>query len=456
MASAAEQSGLSPGSVIGGKYVVERVLGAGGMGVVLAARHKTLRQLVAIKVLLPDAPVATTAVARFIREGRAAAALRSEHVVRVLDVDQLEDGMPYMVMEYLDGRDLAAELRSRGALPVATAASYVIQACAALAEAHSQGIVHRDLKPANLLLTRRSDGTELVKLVDFGISKLSDGLEGEASLTRTHALMGSPLYMSPEQVMNAKLVDARTDIWSLGVILWELLTARTPFEAETLPALSVKIATEAPAAPSSLRPELPRALDACVMRCIEKDPSLRYQTVGELRDALLAFAHAEVSASQATSAEQSAAARSLAAPDAAFDLPATAPGWGSTRIPPGPPRRRVRALWITVLSTALIAVTGLALVSSMPRAGAREPARAGVARAAMAGAHRSIAPAPPEWTPSPPPSGGELARPRSPASETPKREPVRRSKPSAPPAEICKSGLVWNGKRCERPIADDI
>ena len=213
------------GEILAGKYRVERLLGSGGMGMVVAAHHLDLDEKVALKLLLPGAATNPMLVARFVREARAAAKIKSEHVARVTDVGQLEDGSPYMVMEHLEGSDLAAYLTRTGPLPVAEAVDFVLQACEALAEAHGLGIVHRDLKPANLFCVQRVDDQRSIKVLDFGISKISVDTASQ-SLTQTSALMGSPLYMSPEQMQSARTVDARADIWSLGVILFELLAGR--------------------------------------------------------------------------------------------------------------------------------------------------------------------------------------------------------------------------------------
>src|SRR5580700_416889 len=194
-------AGVQPGDVLAGKYKVERVLGAGGMGVVVAAHHLQLDEKIALKFLLPEALGDAEAVARFAREARNACKIKSEHVARVTDVGTLPNGAPYMVMEYLEGGDLAAWIKQRGALPIEQAVEFVLQACVAVADAHALGIVHRDLKPANLFCVRRSDGQLSIKVLDFGISKLADGVgPGSMAMTKTSALMGSPLYMSPEQM----------------------------------------------------------------------------------------------------------------------------------------------------------------------------------------------------------------------------------------------------------------
>lgn len=287
---------VSAGQVLAGKYRVERVLGVGGMGVVVEALHLDLERRVALKFMLGEAASNGEAVARFMREGRAAARLRSEHVAQVLDVGRLETGEPYMVMEYLDGLDLSALIKAEGPQAPDRAVSLVLQACEAVSEAHAVGIVHRDLKPSNLFLANRPDGTPLVKVLDFGISKVarvSGSNQQEASMTSTSAMLGSPAYMSPEQVRSAKNVDARTDIWALGIILYELLTAQAPFDADSLPGLIAAIISDPPVAVDRRRAALPPGLSAIVMRCLEKDPANRFDSVAALARALEPFAFAD-------------------------------------------------------------------------------------------------------------------------------------------------------------------
>jgi serine/threonine-protein kinase len=282
-------TGVRPGDVLAGKYRVERVLGQGGMGVVVAAHHIQLDEKVALKFLLPEGLKNPEAVARFVREARAAVKIKSEHVARVSDVGQLENGSPYMVMEYLDGGDLADWLKQRGAMSVEMAVDFVLQACEAIAEAHALGIVHRDLKPANLFCVLRADGQLSVKVLDFGISKVTTpGAQGH-DMTNTAAIVGSPMYMSPEQLQSSKGVDARTDIWSLGVLLFELLTVQVPFQAEAVTELVIKIAT-APALPVRLvRPDVPAGLEQVIATCLEKDRERRFPSVSELAIALKDF-----------------------------------------------------------------------------------------------------------------------------------------------------------------------
>jgi serine/threonine protein kinase/tetratricopeptide (TPR) repeat protein len=292
---------LLPGDVVANKYRVERLLGRGGMGEVFEALHGELGHRVAIKVLLDVRPSAS---ARLLREARQCAGFVSEHIARAFDVGRLPGGTPFIVMERLVGVDLA-QLVAKGPLALTDVADYVRQACSALSEAHGAGIVHRDLKPANLFLTARQDGSPLLKVLDFGVSKstlrhdqgrpTSEHVVDEA-LTSTGVIVGSPAYMSPEQIRAEKDVDARTDIWSLGVIMYELATGSRPFRASTVSALAVSIATERPLPPSSLRPGLPAEFDAVVARCLEKDRPLRFESVDALARALEAFASRTVAA----------------------------------------------------------------------------------------------------------------------------------------------------------------
>ena len=287
-------SPFQPGDVIAGKYRVERLLGAGGMGVVVLATHLHLEQEVAIKFLLPEALQNAEAIRRFVQEARAAARIRSEHVVRVFDVSTLENGAPYLVMEYLEGQDLDKLLRSRGPLPISDAIDYVLQACEALAEAHKAGIIHRDLKPANLYVSRTADGARLVKILDFGISKLAPkpGTGNDAAMTKTRALMGSPLYMSPEQMRSTKKVTQTADLWALGVILYELLAGAPPFVADSMPEICAMVLTDPLPPLRDKRGEVSEGLQAVIARCTAKDPMQRYQTVADLAEALTPFAPA--------------------------------------------------------------------------------------------------------------------------------------------------------------------
>jgi serine/threonine-protein kinase len=283
------------GELVAGKFRVERVLGEGGMGVVLQVRHLQLASRAALKFLRPEVAARASMAGRFLREAKAAANLRSEHVARVVDMGTLESGAPFLVMEYLEGTDLRAVLEQRGRLPVAEAVEYVLQACDALAEAHRLGLVHRDVKPANLFLTRRADGSPLVKVLDFGIAKALDEADGDlrGSLTSTDAAVGSTIYMAPEQVRSAKDVDARADVWAIGVVLHELVTGTPPFGGETASAVCAAIVADPPASLVDKLPEAPPGLDAVILRCLDKDMTRRYRDLDEVARALRPFAPGE-------------------------------------------------------------------------------------------------------------------------------------------------------------------
>jgi serine/threonine protein kinase len=273
--------------ILAGKYRIDRVLGAGAMGTVYAATHVVLGQRVAIKRMHPERLGRKNALERFLREARAAARLRSQHAARVIDVGVLEDGAPFIVMEHLDGEDLAALLDRGGALPSALAVEYVLQAAEAVAEAHAAGIVHRDLKPENLFLIRDPAGAPCIKVLDFGISKI---LGDELALTRAAVAVGSPLYMSPEQMVSSRDVDSRTDLWSLGVVLYELVTATRPFEAELSNELYGRILHGAPPPISTLVATVPAGLEAVILQCLQKDRARRFPNAAELAAALAPFA----------------------------------------------------------------------------------------------------------------------------------------------------------------------
>jgi serine/threonine-protein kinase len=297
--------------LIAGRYRVERKLGAGGMGIVVAAIDLQTSARVAIKLLLPEGPMPSAAFrsvddsgviersnrhiemsTRLIREASAAARLSSEHVTRVLDVGRMESGDPYVVMEMLEGVDLGQYAKERGPLPVVETINLVLQACEAIFEAHERGIVHRDLKPANLFLTSRPDGSAFVKVLDFGISKVL-GSEDDNQLTATSDMLGSPLYMAPEQIRNARDVDTRADVWSIGTILYRLLAGRAAFEGPGSAATLAAIIGDMPYPLRAIRPDVPQDLEVIVLRCLEKDRNRRIQTVRELAIALHRFAVAQ-------------------------------------------------------------------------------------------------------------------------------------------------------------------
>jgi serine/threonine protein kinase len=313
-----------PGQVIGGKFRVERVIGEGGMGIVCEATHLGLDERVALKFLRREVMALPDVVARFDREARAAVKLKSEHVARVSDVGKTDDGIPFMVMELLAGKDLADLLHERGPLPIAEAVEYVIQACEGVGEAHARGIVHRDLKPENLFVVMH-EGWASVKVLDFGISKVA--LVGPSSVdmqsSNTANIMGSPHYMSPEQLRSTRTVDHRADVWSLGIVLFELLTGATAFdEANDFTGLVAEILESPHRRLRAYRPDAPAELEVVVDRCLEKDRAKRFQNMAELAVALLPFAprRARVTAERTTAISRAAGLIS----DPTFQLPPSA------------------------------------------------------------------------------------------------------------------------------------
>ena len=299
------------GEVLGGKYRVSRVVGEGGMGVVVEATHVQLDERVALKFLRPEMLAMPDVVARFDREARAAVKLKSDHVARVMDVGKTQAGVPYMVMEYLEGKDLGETLAEQGPLPVPQAVEYIIQACEGIGEAHARGIVHRDVKPENLFLVKRDDGWRSVKVLDFGISKavLVGPSAVDPNSKDTSAIMGSPHYMSPEQLRSTKTVDHRADVWSLGVVLFELLAGTMPFDENLEFTELVANILEVPHRRlRDLRGDAPIMLEAVVDRALEKDRNRRYQSTADLAVALLPFApkRARATAERVTSITKAA------------------------------------------------------------------------------------------------------------------------------------------------------
>jgi serine/threonine protein kinase len=271
---------LAVGDTIGEKYRIDAMLGAGGMGTVLRGTHLALDRPVAIKIMHAELLSGTDAARRFAREARAAAAIESHHAVRIVDIDRLPSGVPYMVMEYLEGRDLHRVLTQEGPLACGRVIDYMVQAADAISEAHGRGIIHRDLKPHNLFLT----DDELVKVLDFGLAKTlpDSGVRGGSGDTKGGNMIGTPHYMAPEQIRASRTVDARTDIYGLGATMYQLVAGMPPFVALNLYVLCARILSDAP--PPLHR--IPKQLAAVIMRCLAKDPASRYSSVLELAEAL--------------------------------------------------------------------------------------------------------------------------------------------------------------------------
>ncbi len=387
------RSPVASGDIVAGKYRVDRVLGAGGMGVVVAATHTELDQRVALKFVLPHMVQGQVSVERFIREARSTVKLTNEHITRVHDVGRLENGAPYIVMELLEGSDLSQLRKRMGRLSYPDAVEYVMQACEGLVEAHAVGIVHRDLKPQNLFVTRRMNGAPLVKILDFGISKATGAAAvGQMNLTDSATVLGSPLYMSPEQMRSARNVDARSDIWALGVILYELLTGKVPFDGETVTELCLKVVIEKETRVNELRDDMPPALADIVHRCLAKEPNERYTSVAALADALEPFARSSEKGMQmrswrsfsdtadASGPSELAAARDAIAlaesggtiPKVELEKSSTQSTWGNTQSG----QRRRRNLTVVGAAGAFALVAAVAMLAV--KLGAKAPPSAGI------------------------------------------------------------------------------
>jgi len=432
----------TPGALIGGRYVVEGLLGSGGMGCVVRARHRDLGELRAIKLLRPDRRLAPEAQRRLLREARAAAQIQSSHVVRVMDVASDGPGAPYIVMEYLEGENLSARLRRAPVAPD-LAARIVVETCEALAEAHRAGTVHRDLKPSNLFLVADGSRRDFVKVLDFGIAKTQEAGGNEA--THSQALLASPAYASPEQLRTSKDVDTRSDIWSLGVILYQCLTGELPFDGSTLADVSSRILRDPPLPLRTRAGSVPTKLEAIVERCLEKSPEARYPSVDALVQALAPFAPGAaadcMSYIQALGPprQEGPAVLRVGRTELAGDETETHPSFGQ-RPSPAPARRITKRAYIAgtsilVLAAAMLVVWRALDSKASPRNGAAP-------RIEMAGAATPLAPAqsPPGAAPAPATS---VASPMPPESPRPRaggprpdgaRPPAARRRGVRPPA----------------------
>lgn len=450
----AKRAHLGVGVVVAGKYKIVRHLGRGGMGVVFAARHLQLGHLVAIKVLHGDA-LDSTDVARFMREGRAAAKLESEHVVRIHDLGLLPTGHPYLVMEHLKGEDLGKFVATRGPMPIADATTIALQICEVLAEAHAAGVVHRDIKPQNVFLVTPKTASDplCIKVLDFGLAKDSSSSSGKVGdttrkrLTERHSLLGSPRFMSPEQIESAREVDGRTDIWATGATLYNLLTGRVPFLGRSIPEVLGQIMFVAPRPPRELRAEIAPELESVVMRCLEKSPAARYATMQELADALRSLAPSS----------HPFAAAAVHPPPAPDIRSHASPAHASPALASPPSRRGILIMGMVMvlsIALALLQLTSDDVSSSLPGfdAGPLSPATGGTSSEtapASPSVWKAPSPAVPEsldtWAPS---------RFVSPSKKGPRKAPVVAAPTETVPAERAPTTIVPaaapSGKTCPK------
>jgi len=475
MTTASSPSIFEVGALIDGKYRIERVLGQGGMGIVYAAQHELLAQPVALKVVLPEIAANSEVVARFMHEARAAAKIDSDHVARVMDVGRLPDGTPYMVMEFLTGRDLDEHLAKNGALSPEAVADLLLEALDGVAHAHALGIVHRDLKPANLFLAQKPGRPARVKVLDFGIAKALEGSPlAASSVTSTKSILGSPAFMAPEQLRSSKRVDARADIWSLGVIAYQLSTGRLPYDAEDVGGLFASILEDAPVPLRQVRPGLPEAFEAVVLRCLAKKPDERFQSALALASALAPFGTStaaraletiqglgalpvsSVSQGEAASravpsfhvtpealAETHASSPSLARPTTSPSLPNLAAplkteGNWATPAPAAPPppaavSAKARPRWPIAAFAGALLFVGLAFVVGR-HADAPVPERASVAQPSASEPSASPPPFPAPVVAAPPPTAVPPPTPAEPsASPAASSAPVKATKKGKSP-----------------------
>ncbi len=345
------------GTVVNDRYRIVRVLGEGGMGTVFEAEHELVGKRVALKMLLPELASDAGILERFRREARAASTIGHEHIVDVLDMGALPNGAPFIAMELLNGQELAELLRDAGPLPAGRAVRIMLDVCSALSAAHAAGIVHRDLKPANIFLVERGDGLDFPKVLDFGISKIQGKGVNDQGLTKTGIAMGTPAYMSPEQAQGLKTVDQRTDVYAIGTILFEMLTGRTPFRADTYATLLIKVLMQPPPPLSDFRKDLPPELTAIVQRTLEKEPERRFESMDELAEALKPFAELDAPVDMIP-AEQQPSEPSVPRGPQTHILEAREAARADVSLPPAPPKRSLAPLVIGVV-VAMLALGGL-------------------------------------------------------------------------------------------------
>jgi len=384
--SAAEA--LQPGDVVGGRYIVRGLLGVGGMGAVYEAEHSQLRKMVAVKVLLPQLTFDPDATARFFREARTAAAVGHPGIVQVFDLGTDESGLAYLAMEKLEGEELHSRIQRAKPIPAGFAVRVGIELCDAVSAAHEAGVLHRDLKPANVFLSKVGRARDVVKVLDFGIAKLQRETAAEDQVTRSGQIMGTPLYMAPEQLRGMKDVDERIDVYAIGAILYETLAGRAPFRASSYAEVVVNVLREEPEDLALQRPDLPSALIDLVKRAMSKDRETRYRSAREVGDALVALGidsgtpwpprtpyPPSSSGAPPRMASQPGADSAPTLPAPTPTLPPIAPAHAAaalTDVTAPPPKLRVATLAYVLLGVAgVLAVAAFIVRQSAPRE--REP-----------------------------------------------------------------------------------
>ncbi|MBS2020256.1 MAG: serine/threonine protein kinase [Deltaproteobacteria bacterium] len=423
------------GDVVAGKYEIGRPLGKGGMGVVVEARNNKLASRVAIKFLMPDAVGEREAMGRFEREARAAALIDSPFVVRVLDVDATEEGLPFIVMEYVEGRDLMSELRERERVSVAEAVDWILQACAGLAHAHARGILHRDIKPSNLFLCREPTGS-VVKLMDFGVSKIVVSSVGETEITTTETTVGTPTYMAPEQLVSSKSVDHRADLWSLGVVLYRALSGALPFRGPTPTATAIAIATTRAPSLLTVAKDVPPDLAHAVMRLLEPDPARRFPDSIAFGRAIERFGTGRVAFESAIAGlPRPAMSSAQALEEHAVGLSDRAGAASAAEAPPPPPSGMKASFALALGAPVAFIIASLvvwAVLRAAPPAGARPelspPPSTPSASGSPVEAFGPLTP-PPSI-----PAATEVAPP-SPSSASPSARATPSVRPSSPPSK---------------------
>jgi eukaryotic-like serine/threonine-protein kinase len=388
------------GEVVGEKYRLVRLLGEGGMGAVYEARHDVIGRRFAVKFLHAELAGHPEILARFRREAQAAGSLENENIAAVTDFGSAPDGAPYIVMEFLEGEDLAKTLARTGPLPIARAAHILIQVCRGLVAAHGRGIVHRDLKPENLLLQQRGDGGDLVKILDFGIAKLKSTEQRPEAATRTGITLGTPYYMPPEQARGQKELDERADIYALGVILFELLSAQKPHQGENYNAILYSILMGGAPRIEAFRPDLPPELANVVHRAMAGEAKDRYQSVSELSQALAPFTGRALTPAPTFSnastvmAPHGGAAQSVRSPSNSTRAPVAFTPNPTLQLPQ--PKQSRAGLWVG-LAVVLLGAAGAA-AWFVTRSAPATPATPTTAAATTAVAAPPVAPALPPPT----------------------------------------------------------